>query len=119
MGATPGAADAEIHPELRQADVFCHLPATRSQRRSDLGPVVIRRCGRSTDDVAGALGAVPRRSEVRLEQPDPAGDSGPTVMSSGSNEQKTITSSRARVTDTFSRRSPPFWFSGPKFIGTL
>ena len=36
----------------------------------------------------------------------------------GSNEEKTTTCRRARVTATLSRRSPPARFSGPKFSGS-
>ena len=38
---------------------------------------------------------------------------------SGSNEEKTTTWRRARVIATFSRRSPPARFSGPKFSGSV
>ena len=41
-----------------------------------------------------------------------------TRMSSGSKELNTITRRRARVTATFSRRSPPDRFRGPKFNGS-
>ena len=116
---TVRGADGEVDPEARQPDVLADAEpsSAKSSARSRPGD----------DRSPGAPGSRgrhppgrPSRAIVRycLSSSRPRDGSSARCISSGSNEQNTSTSERARVTATFSRRSPPLRLSGPKFSGS-